>query len=262
VSSDDRHRNRLDEISTPIDLGQAPASLRPQPATSNIHDDAPHYHGHRQRLRQKIINNGSETLADYELLELLLMLAIPRKDVKPLAKDLIRRFGSFTGIITASVDDLMAVTGVKENTVAAIKTVNGAATRMLKGHIQDRPVFTAWQAVIDYCLAAQSHCDIEQFRILFLDTKKHLIADEVLQQGTINHTPVYIREAVKRALELKAHSLVMVHNHPSGDPTPSPSDIQTTVQMKSALATMDISLLDHIIVSSGRYTSLRQENLI
>jgi len=222
----------------------------------------PHYLGHRQRLRDKLLRNGAAGFADYELLELLLALAIPRRDVKPLAKDLLARFGDFASVIAASPEELMTVPGVKETTVAALKLVEGAAVRLLKGRVAERTALAAWDDLMDYCLAAQSRAEVEEFRLLFLDTKKRLIADEAMQRGTINHTPVYPREVVKRALELKAHSVIMVHNHPSGDPTPSQADIDTTLQIKQGLATVDIALLDHVVVSPGRYISFRRKNLL
>jgi len=236
-------------------LFEAPVDLATEAAP-------PHYLGHRQRLRDKLLRQGAAGFADYELLELLLALAIPRRDVKPLAKDLLTRFGDFAGVIAASPEDLMAVSGIKDTTAAALKLVEGAAVRLLKVRAEDRPVLAAWDALMDYCLAAQSRAEVEEFRLLFLDTKKRLIADQAMQRGTINHTPVYPREVVKRALELKAHSVIMVHNHPSGDPTPSQADIDTTRQIKQGLATVDIALLDHIVVAPGRYISFRQKGLL
>lgn len=225
-------------------------------------EPAPHYLGHRQRLRDRLLGQGAEGFADYEILELLLALAIPRRDVKPLAKDLLRRFGDFASVIAAPPEDLMAVPGIKENAAAALKLVHGASIRLLKARIVERPVLAAWDDLMDYCLAAQSRAEVEEFRLLLLDTKKRLIADEAMQRGTINHTPVYPREVVKRALELRAHSVIMVHNHPSGDPTPSQADVDTTRQIKQGLATVDIVLLDHIIVAPGRYISFRQKKLL
>jgi DNA repair protein RadC len=246
-------------VDASLPFGDAATSV---PSQHKAKTEQPHYTGHRQRLRQKLLDHGAAHFADYELLELLLMLAIPRRDVKPLAKDLLAHFGDFAGVITARTEDLMAFPGVKDTTVAALKTVEGAAVRMLKSKVQDQPVLAAWDTLMDYCLAVQSRSDVEEFRVLYLDTKKRLITDEAMQRGTINHTPVYTREVVRRALELHAHSVIMVHNHPSGDPTPSRADVDTTLQMKMALQTVDIILHDHVIVSPGRYISLRQKKLI
>ena len=224
--------------------------------------EAPHYLGHRQRLRQKLLDQGAAGFADYELLEMLLALAIPRRDVKPLAKDLIGRFGDFAEVISARPEALAEVPGVGETVIAALKLVAGAAVRLTRGRVADRPVLQAWDDLMDYCLAAQARAEVEEFRLLFLDTKRHLIADEAIQRGTINHTPVYPREVVKRALELKANAVIMVHNHPSGDPTPSSADIEATRQVKEGLRTVDITLQDHIVVSPGRYISFRQKQLL
>jgi DNA repair protein RadC len=232
------------------------------PETAETAVETPHYLGHRQRLRQRLLGHGTASFADYEILEMLLALAIPRRDVKPLAKDLLARFGDFASVIAATPEDLMGVPGVKEATVAALKLVEGAAIRMLKGRVAERPLLSAWDDLMDYCLAAQSRAEVEEFRLIFLDTRKRLIADEAMQRGTINHTPVYPREVVKRALELKAQAVIMVHNHPSGDPTPSQADIDTTRQIKQGLATVDIVLHDHVIVAPGHYISFRQRKLL
>lgn len=243
----------LEEAVTPMAAGSGPPAAAPPD---------PHYFGHRQRLRDRLLNQGAPGFADYELLELLLALAIPRRDVKPLAKDLLHRFGDFGSVIAADPTDLMSVPGIKENATAALKLVHGASIRLLRSRVLERPLLSAWDDLMDYCLAAQSRADIEEFRVLFLDTKKRLIADEAMQRGTINHTPVYPREVVKRALEVRAHSVILVHNHPSGDPTPSQADVDTTRQIKQGLATVDIVLLDHVIVAPGRYISFRQKKLL
>ena len=183
--------------------------------------DQPHYLGHRQRLRQKFLQAGAEALADYELLEILLFQAQPRGDTKPLAKDLLRRFGDLAGVLTAAPSELAAIDGLGEASIVAIKVVQAAALRMAKRELLDRPIFSSWHKVLDYCHASMAREKVEQFRLLFLDGRNALIADEVQQTGTVNHTPVYPREVVRRALELRASALIMVHNHPSGDPTPS-----------------------------------------
>ncbi len=188
----------------------------------------PHYHGHRERLRERFHEAGAAALSDYELLELVLFRALPRRDVKPLAKDLIARFGSFAEVVNAPEALLAKVPGVGEGTVIDIKLIAAAASRVAKGAIKTRETLSSWSAVIAYCRTAMAFADKEQFRILFLDKRNQLIADEVQQTGTVDHTPVYPREVVKRALELSATAIILVHNHPSGDPTPSNADIQMT----------------------------------
>jgi DNA repair protein RadC len=191
-------------------------------------DGSPHYHGHRDRLRARFLQTGGDTLPDYELLELVLFRLIPRRDVKPIAKELLRRFGTFAEVLAAPPARLMEVDGIGETVVTDLKVVEAAARRLVKGDVAKRQVLSSWASVIDYCRAAMAFMDREQFRLLFLDKRNGLIADEVQQSGTIDHTPVYPREVVKRALELSASALILVHNHPSGDPTPSPADVKMT----------------------------------
>src|SRR5882672_90032 len=181
--------------------------------------EVPHYHGHRQRLRQRFATGGADALPDYELLELLLFMAIPQRDTKPLAKSLIDHFGSFADVIAAPAERLMEVDGVKEGTVAALKIVEAAALRLAKAKIIGKPALSSWDALLDYCTAAMARSQTEEFRVLFLDRKNVLVADEVQNRGTVDHTPVYPREISKRALQLGASSLILVHNHPGGDPT-------------------------------------------
>ncbi|MGD8810354.1 MAG: DNA repair protein RadC, partial [Gammaproteobacteria bacterium] len=192
----------------------------------------PHFHGHRQRLRERFRATDGEGMPDYELLEMLLGLAIPRRDVKPVAKALLARFGSFAGVIAADTEQLEAVSGMGETSAVALKTVRAAAVRLLQQEVMGRDAISSWDRLLDYCRAAMAHEKVEQLRLLFLDRKNVLIADEVQQQGTVDHTPLYVREVVKRALELGASALIIVHNHPSGDPTPSRGDIAMTEQVK------------------------------
>ena len=222
----------------------------------------PHYHGHRQRLRERFLKAGGEALPDYELLELVLFPAQPRRDVKPLAKRLLDRFGSFADVISAEPERLAEVPDVGEPVIAALKTVQAAALRLAKEQVLHRPVLSSWQALLDYCRASMGYRKSEQFRILFLDRKNVLIADEVQQQGTVDHTPVYPREVVKRALELGASALIMVHNHPSGDPTPSKADIEMTREVMEAGKRLGITVHDHIVVSKGRHASFRSMGLL
>jgi len=225
-------------------------------------DSKPHYHGHRERLRQRFLQYGPDALPDYELLELLLTFAIPRSDVKPLAKQLIARFGSFAEVIAADPERLMEVNGVKQNTAVALIAVRAAAARLLKGNLADRPLLGSYDAVVDYCRAAMAFDATERFRVLFLDKKNRLLADEVQQRGTVDHTPVYPREVVKRAIELGATALILVHNHPSGDPTPSRADIAMTKEVVAAAKTVDIVIHDHIVVAKTGHASLRNLNLM
>jgi DNA repair protein RadC len=182
---------------------------------------APHYAGHRMRLRSRFLEAGTQALADYELLELVLFRAIPRRDLKPLAKALLARFGSFAEVICAPNERLQEVKGLSEAAIAELKIVQAAAARLVRGQIQQRQVLSSWASVLDYCRSVMAFGEREEFRLLFLDKRNHLIADERQQVGTVDHTPVYPREVVKRALELCATALILVHNHPSGDPTPS-----------------------------------------
>jgi DNA repair protein RadC len=224
--------------------------------------EAPHYYGHRERLRTRFLEAGSGALSDYEMLELVLFRALPRRDVKPLAKKLIETFGSFNEAIAAPVTRLNEVKGLGEAAITELKIVQAAANRLAKGEAKRRTVLSSWSAVLDYCRAAMAYADKEQFRILFLDKRNQLIADEVQQTGTVDHTPVYPREVVKRALELSATAVVLVHNHPSGDPTPSRADIQMTQQIQEIAKPLGISLHDHIIVGKEGHASLKGLRLI
>jgi DNA repair protein RadC len=219
--------------------------------------EAPHYHGHRERLRERFRSAGAEALSDYELLEAVLFRAQPRRDVKPLAKMLIATFGSFAEVISAPATRLAEVKGMGEASITEIKLVQAAAGRLLRGEVKKRPALSSWSAVLDYCRSAQAFAEKEQFRILFLDKRNQLIADEVQQTGTVDHTPVYPREVVKRALELSATAIILVHNHPSGDPTPSQADIKMTQQIIAVTRPLGITVHDHIIVGKNGHVSLR-----
>jgi DNA repair protein RadC len=224
--------------------------------------DAPHYHGHRERLRARFRQAGPDALSDYEMLELVLFRAIPQRDVKPLAKELLKTFGSFSEVISAPRSRLAEVRGLGEAAVTELKIVQAAAGRLVKGEVKSRPVMSSWSAVLDYCRATMAFGDKEELRILFLDKRNQLIADEVQQTGTVDHTPVYPREVVKRALELSATAIVLVHNHPSGDPTPSHADIQMTQQIQEIAKPLGISLHDHVIVGKDGHASLKGLRLI
>ncbi len=217
---------------------------------------APHS-GHRERLRERFMRGGAEALPDYEMLELILFNAIPRRDTKPLAKELIARFGTFAEVVSAPETRLREVKGVSDRVVAELKLVRAASLRLMKGQIMERTVLSSWDQVVAYCRAAMAYEVREQFRILFLDKKNNLIADEVQQQGTVDHTPVYVREVVKRALELSATAIILVHNHPSGDPTPSRADIDMTKMIIDAGKPLGVLVHDHIIVGRDRVASFK-----
>ncbi len=224
--------------------------------------DKPHYSGHRQRLRERFLKGGPDALADYEMMEMVLFGAITRGDVKPLAKRVIGRFGSFAAAVSAEPERLREVEGLGEASIAAIKLVRAAALKLALGQILDQPILSSWQAVMDYLTAALSQATTERFHILYLDRKNRLIADEAQQQGTVDHTPVYPREVVKRALELSATALILVHNHPSGDPTPSAADIEMTKKIAQAAEAVGISLHDHIIIGQGSHASFKSLGLL
>jgi DNA repair protein RadC len=224
--------------------------------------EVPHYHGHRERLRERLRVGGADALPDYELLEMVLFGANSRSDTKTLAKQLIETFGSFAGVIAAPRERLAEIDGVGEGAIAALKVVEAAASRMLRGQIERRAVLASWSAVLDYVRAAQAHAPKEQFRILFLDKRNQLIADEVQQEGTVDHTPVYPREVVKRALELSATAIILVHNHPGGDPTPSRADIEMTKRIVDVARGLGIEVHDHVIVGRDGHASLRGLKLI
>ncbi len=229
---------------------------------SQSDDEAPHYVGHRDRLRARFMEVGGDGLPDYELLELVLFRSIPRRDVKPVAKEILKRFGTFAEALAAPPQRLMEIEGVGESVVTDLKIVAAAARRMAKGAVAKRPVLSSWSAVLDYCRTAMAFSEKEQFRLLFLDKRNALIADEVQQSGTVDHTPVYPREVVKRALELSASAVILVHNHPSGDPTPSSADIKMTRDIIDVAKPLGIAVHDHIIVGREGHASLKGLGLI
>ena len=224
--------------------------------------EAPHFHGHRELLRDRFRQAGPDALSDYELLEMVLFRALPRRDVKPLAKDLIARFGSFAEVVHAPDARLRETAGLGDAAIVEIKLIAAAASRVAKGQLKRRPLLSSWANVIDYCRTAMAFADKEQFRVLFLDKRNQLIADELQQVGTVDHTPVYPREVVKRALELSATAIIMVHNHPSGDPTPSQADIQMTRSVVDIAGPLGIAVHDHIIVGKNGHASLKGLKLI
>jgi DNA repair protein RadC len=223
---------------------------------------APHHFGHRQRLRDRFRQGGAEAMPDYELMEMILFRAIPRRDTKPLAKAIIERFGSFAEAINAAEERLAEIPGLGAAAITEIKLVRAAALRLMRGELRQRPLFSSGEKVLQYCRAAMAYEMREEFRILFLDNRNRLIADEVQGRGTVNHTPVYVREVIKRALELSASSIILVHNHPSGDPTPSRADIDMTKQIIEAAKRLDISVHDHLIIGRDGHISLRAADLV
>lgn len=219
-------------------------------------------HGHRARMREKLLTRGPDALADYELLEMLLFFAMPKGDTKPLAKALINRFGSFAKVLAAPQKELLETRGLGPHSVAALKLVQASALRMAQAEVMEAPVLNNWDRLISYLTAALARERTEHFRVLFLDTRNRLIADEAQARGTVNHTPVYPREVVKRALELHATALILVHNHPSGDPTPSRADVEMTREVKQAASILSIVLHDHVIIGNGKWFSFRKEGML
>ncbi len=235
----------------------------PLPLLDNLRPPSPiSAAGHRQRMRQRLLTTGGDSIADHELLEMVLFLALPRRDTKAVARALLSRFGSYAGTIAAPVPDLLRVEGVDDAGAAALKTVQAAALRLVRAEVTNRPVLANWDRLMAYLNAAMARERVEQFRILFLDTRNRLLAGEAQTRGTVDHTPVYPREVAKRALELHAASIILVHNHPSGDPAPSRADIDMTREVKAALAMLSVAVHDHIIVGNGNWLSFRQEGLL
>lgn len=230
--------------------------------SSDTENTKPHYHGHRDRLRDRLLNRGGESLSDYEILEFLMFGAKPRGDVKPLAKALLDRFGSLSKTLTATPEALAEVPGMGKASIAALKIVPEAAARLAREEMIDAPEISAWNKLLDYCRITMAHEPVEQLRLLFLDKRNRVIADEVQQQGTIDHTPVYTREVVKRALELGAAALILVHNHPSGEPEPSAADIAMTEELRNAAESLGIAIHDHLVIGRAGHASFRALGLL
>ena len=224
--------------------------------------EAPHYLGHRQRLRERFTEHGADAFPDYQLLEMFLFRSVPRRDTKKMAKDLIQRFGSFAEVIGAPLERLTEISGIGESVATDLKLVEAAVKRVTKRRITERKSLGSWSEVIDHCRASMAFDDRESFRCLFLDKKNGLILDEVQGRGTVDHTPVYPREVMRRALELSASALVLVHNHPSGDPSPSTADVKMTLDLIAIGKPMGIAIHDHIIVGRNGHASLKGLGLI
>jgi len=247
----------LPDLLSPLGISQDLSTRNDCPVGSPVGAD-----GHRSRMRQRLLQAGPDALADHEMLEMVLFLALPRRDTKPIARTLLIRFGTFGAVISAPVAELATIEGLGEAGAAALKLIQGASLRLLRREVAAAPVLATWDKLIDYLSAVMAHERVEQFRVLFLDTRNRLIADEVQTRGSINHTPAYPREVVRRCLELHASAVILAHNHPSGEPTPSREDVAMTVEIQRAAATMGIAVHDHIIVGLSRCVSFRQEKLL
>lgn len=251
-------RGAFEDTTLPLFKGSDEAPVEPLPKgrlPSYIQD-------HRTRLRERFIQGGASAIPDYELLELVLFRSIPRRDVKPLTRALLDKFNDFNRVITAPAERLEEVKGVGSAVITDLKILEAAAHRMARARVMQRQVISSWDAVLDYCHTSMAHRETEQFRVLYLDRKNVLIADEEQARGTVDHVPVYPREVAKRALELNASALILVHNHPSGDPTPSDSDIDMTDRINTALMALGLVLHDHLIIGKSRELSFRTEGYL
>lgn len=246
---------------TRLSANDAPGGLSDSAVQTQL-TNRPSYWGHRERLRERFLAGADDALPEYELLELLLFFSIPRADTKPLAKELLREFGSLASVLHASADRLAEFAPINQHTLALFKAVRAMAGHLAREEVTEAPVLTNWKKLIAYLRSTMAHRNVEQFRVLFLDRRNVLIADEVQHQGSIDHTPVYPREVVKRALALDASALIMVHNHPSNHPAPSPADIEMTRTVRKALAGVGVVLHDHVIVSRKGHTSFKQMCLL
>ena len=251
----------MSKISKPAGMAEFSflPGLVPQPMEANASAGA---EGHRLRMRQRLLKAGPEALADHEMLEMILFIALPRRDTKPLARELLARFRTFGGVLGAPVNELKTIDGIGDAGAAALKLVQAAALRMMRKELATRPVLASWDQLTDYLTASMEHERTEHFRILFLDSRNRLLADEVQGYGTINHAPAYPREVVRRCLDLHATAVILAHNHPSGETTPSREDVALTTDIARATATMGITVHDHIIVGKGKWLSFRAEKLL
>lgn len=253
--------NQFNEVSPPLfgfspDEATAPVPVKPGARLPSYIAD------HRARLRDRFMAGGQSALPDYELLELVLFRAIPRQDVKPLARRLLEMFGDFNRVVSAEPARLEQVDGVGAAVICELKIVAAAAQRLARSRVIQRPVLSSWDALLDYCHTAMAHAEIEQFRVLYLDRKNVLVADEEQARGTVDHVPVYPREIMRRALELNASAMILVHNHPSGDPSPSDADITMTARIVDAAKVMGLTVHDHLIIGKSRELSFRAEGLL
>lgn len=249
-------QNAFAEAPMLFDLDEAPEAPLPSGRLPSYIKD------HRKRLRERFMEGGAAAMPDYELLELVLFRSIPRQDVKPLARMLLDTFGDFNRVLTAPVERLSEVKGVGDAVITDLKIIEASAHRMARAKVMQRQVISSWDALLDYCHTTMAHRETEQFRVFYLDRKNVLIADEEQARGTVDHVPVYPREVAKRALEVNASALILVHNHPSGDPTPSQSDIDMTNQIQSACVALGLTLHDHLIIGKSTELSFRSEGYL
>jgi len=252
----------MDEGGKSAKKGTEEAALFAAPELQSAHEPSKHYHGHRERLRQRVLEGDGSHLKDYELLELLLCAFIPRVDVKPIAKELLAEFGTVSGVLAAPPERLTKIKGVGETAAAYIRTSGLLLKRAAGDQIRDRPVISNWAALVNYVSTSIRHEKTEQTRVLYLDKKNKLIADEKSGQGTVDHAPIYPREIARRAVELSASSVILVHNHPSGDPTPSRADVDLTREIERALSTLEIRVHDHLVVGANETISMKAKGLI
>ncbi len=252
----------LADLDRRLPPGVTTVSLRGGDAAGQGGAPRPHYWGHRERLRQRFLSGGHMAMPDYEILELMLFDAIPRIDVKPLAKTLLATFGDLSGVLGASRHRLLKVPGTNEKVFLLLRLVEAFAHRLARAKVVDRCVISSWDDLVDYCRTVMAHRETESFRILFLDAKNVLLADEEQAKGTVNHVPVYPREVAKRALELNASAVVLVHNHPSGDPTPSEADIAMTDRVQVACEAISVLIHDHVVIGKAEEASFRQLGLL
>ncbi len=239
-----------------FEIDEAPVQPLPQGKLPSYIKD------HRKRLRERFMAGGSAAMPDYELLELVLFRSIPRQDVKPLARALMDTFGDFNRVLTAPEERLRQIKGVGDTVITDLKILEACAHRMARARVMQRHVISGWDALLDNCHTTMAHRETEQFRVFFLDRKNVLIADEEQAKGTVDHVPVYPREVAKRALELNASALILVHNHPSGDPTPSQSDIDMTNRIQDACTALGLTLHDHLIIGKSNELSFRSEGYL
>ena len=252
----------LAELDRRLPPGVSTVPLRRGEAAGRGSATRPHYWGHRERLRQRFLSGGHMAMPDYEILELMLFDAIPRIDVKPLAKTLLATFGDLPGVLGASRHRLLQVPGTNEKVYLLLRLSEAFAHRLARAKVVDRSVISSWDDLVDYCRTVMAHRETEAFRILFLDAKNVLLADEEQAKGTVNHVPVYPREVAKRALELNASSIILVHNHPSGDPTPSQADIVMTERVQTACKAIGVLVHDHVVIGKAEEVSFRQLGLL
>jgi DNA repair protein RadC len=250
---------RHSELSEAVDLLD---TLCPAVSMSPVPSAPMGAEGHRERMRLRLLRAGPEALADHEVLEMTLFLALPRRDTKAIARALLARFRSYAGCISASAQELREIEGMGDAGIAALKTIQAAALRLMRAEVMDQPILKSWDRLMEYLNAVLARERVEHFRVLYLDTRNRLLADEAQGRGTVNLTPVYPREIVRRGLELSATALILVHNHPSGDPTPSQQDITMTRSIREAAEPLSIVLHDHVIVGNGRWLSFRREGLL